>query len=63
MRTIERLRNGRRARGLRVLYPVSALPLSRAEWRDHFGSAFGQMRAAKQEFDPGKILTPGYEIF
>jgi FAD/FMN-containing dehydrogenase len=49
------------ARG--TLYPVSALPLSRAEWRDHFGSAFGQLNAAKQEFDPGNILTPGYEIF
>jgi cytokinin dehydrogenase len=47
----------------RTLYPVRAFPLSRAKWRDHFGSAFGQLGAAKQEFDPGKILTPGYEIF
>jgi FAD/FMN-containing dehydrogenase len=46
-----------------TLYPVSALPLSRTEWRDHFGSAFGELVAAKQEFDPGRILTPGYEIF
>jgi cytokinin dehydrogenase len=46
-----------------TLYPVSAFPLSRAKWRDHFGSAFGQLAAAKQEFDPGQILTPGYEIF
>jgi len=46
-----------------TLYPVSAFPLSRAKRRDHFGSAFGQLGAAKQEFDPGKILTPGYEIF
>jgi cytokinin dehydrogenase len=46
-----------------TLYPVSAFPLSRAQWRDHFGSAFGQLAAAKQEFDPGQILTPGYEIF
>lgn len=46
-----------------TLYPVSALPLSSAEWREHFGSAFGRLDAARQEFDPGAILTPGYEIF
>ncbi|MDQ1541855.1 MAG: cytokinin dehydrogenase [Actinomycetota bacterium] len=46
-----------------TLYPVSAFPLSKGEWRDHFGSAFGQLDAAKQQYDPGEILTPGYEIF
>jgi FAD/FMN-containing dehydrogenase len=46
-----------------TLYPVSAFPLSGGEWRDHFGGAFGQLDAAKQKFDPGKILTPGYEVF
>ncbi len=46
-----------------TLYPVSALPLSKGEWRDHFGSAFGQLDAAKQQYDPGQILAPGYEIF
>ena len=46
-----------------TLYPVSALPLSKREWRDHFGSAFGQLDAAKQQYDPDEILTPGYEIF
>ncbi|MGH9024777.1 MAG: FAD-binding protein, partial [Acidimicrobiia bacterium] len=46
-----------------TLYPVSAFPLSGAEWRDHFGSAFAQMDAAKRKFDPGKVLTPGYDIF
>ncbi len=45
------------------LYPVSAFPLSRDEWREHFGSAFAQLDAAKREFDPGRVLTPGYEIF
>jgi hypothetical protein len=28
-----------------------------------FGSAFGQLDAAKQQYDPDEILTPGYEIF
>jgi hypothetical protein len=46
-----------------TLYPVSALPLSKGEWRDHLGSAFGQLDAAKQQYDPGDILTPVYEIF
>ena len=46
-----------------TLYPVSAFPLSQDEWRGHFGSAFGQLDAAKREFDPARILTPGYEIF
>ena len=46
-----------------TLYPVSALPLSKGEWRDHFGAAFGQLEAAKQQYDPDEILTPGYEIF
>jgi cytokinin dehydrogenase len=46
-----------------TLYPVSAFPVSRGEWRDHFGSAFGQLDAAKQEFDPENVRTPGYQIF
>ena len=46
-----------------TLYPVSALPAVPDEWRDHFGPAFGRLDAAKQRFDPGNVLTPGYEIF
>jgi FAD/FMN-containing dehydrogenase len=46
-----------------TLHPVSALSLSKGEWRDHFGAAFGQLAAAKQQYDPNEILTPGYEIF
>jgi hypothetical protein len=46
-----------------TLYPVSAFPLSKGERRDHVGSVFGQLDAAKHPYDPGKILTPGYEIF
>ncbi|MFC5262776.1 FAD-binding protein [Kribbella qitaiheensis] len=46
-----------------TLYPVSAFPMSKAEWRDHFGSSFDQLDVAKQQYDPDKILTPGYEIF
>jgi cytokinin dehydrogenase len=46
-----------------TLYPVSALPMSKGERRDHFGPAFGQLDAAKQQYDPDEILTPGHEIF
>jgi FAD/FMN-containing dehydrogenase len=46
-----------------TLYPVSALPMSRADWRTHFGAAFSRLDDAKQEHDPGSVLTPGYEIF
>jgi cytokinin dehydrogenase len=46
-----------------TLYPVSALSLSRHQWRDHFGSAFARLEAAKRRFDPDNTLTPGYEVF
>jgi cytokinin dehydrogenase len=46
-----------------TLYPVSALPMSRDDWRRHFGSAWARFRDAKQNFDPGRVLTPGYEVF
>ena len=46
-----------------TLYPVSAFPMSGDDWREHFGSAWTQFRDAKQTFDPGHVLTPGYEVF
>jgi FAD/FMN-containing dehydrogenase len=46
-----------------TLYPVSALPLSKSEWRDHFGPAFGRLDAAKKQYDPRQVLTPGYDVF
>ena len=46
-----------------TLYPVSAFPMSRADWRDHFGAAFGPLAEAKDEHDPARVLTPGYEVF
>jgi cytokinin dehydrogenase len=42
-----------------TLYPVSALPHSRREWRDHFGPAFPGLEAARYKFDPDHTLTPG----
>ena len=46
-----------------TLYPVSAFPMSRDDWRLHFGAAWGRLRDAKQHFDPGHVLIPGYEVF
>jgi FAD/FMN-containing dehydrogenase len=46
-----------------TLYPVSAFPMSRDDWRRHFGPAWGFLIDAKQEFDPGHVLAPGYETF
>jgi hypothetical protein len=46
-----------------TLYPVSAVPLSQAHWHTHFGPTFPQLSAAKRDYDPGYVLTPGYEVF
>jgi FAD/FMN-containing dehydrogenase len=46
-----------------TLYPVSALPLSRRDWREHFGPVYAQLQAAKRRFDPDGVLQPGYDVF
>ena len=46
-----------------TLYPVSALPMSRADWRGHFGPAYEGLAAARRAYDPSGVLTPGYEVF
>jgi FAD/FMN-containing dehydrogenase len=46
-----------------TLYPVSALPMSKGDWRAHFGSAFGRLDNAKRRYDPSDVMTPGYEVF
>jgi FAD/FMN-containing dehydrogenase len=46
-----------------TLYPVSAFPMSRDDWRTHFGLAWKPLREAKRRYDPEHILTPGYEVF
>jgi cytokinin dehydrogenase len=46
-----------------VLYPVSAFPMDKSQWREHFGELFGRLEEAKDRYDPGHVLTPGYDIF
>jgi cytokinin dehydrogenase len=47
-----------------VVYPVSALSMSRDDWRTHYGvAAFDRFRRAKRRYDPESVLTPGYDVF
>ncbi|RZL92010.1 MAG: FAD-binding protein, partial [Variovorax sp.] len=46
-----------------TLYPVSAFQMTRDDWRRHFGATFKRLADAKQTFDAGHVLTPGYEVF
>jgi cytokinin dehydrogenase len=44
-------------------YPIGALHLDQADWRDHYGHRWPAVVAAKQRYDPRHILTPGQHIF
>jgi cytokinin dehydrogenase len=44
-------------------YPIGAVPVSRADWAQHFGIASVLVLAAKAAFDPAHVLTPGQGIF
>jgi FAD/FMN-containing dehydrogenase len=44
-------------------YPVSAIPLTPADWRAHYGRAWPSFRAAKRRYDPQNVLAPGQGIF
>jgi len=44
-------------------YPVDSVPMSPEDWRQHFGSRWYQLFAAKQAFDPNALLAPGQGVF
>jgi len=46
-----------------VKYPVSALPMSPADWKQHFGANWQLLHDAKRRYDPLGMLTPGYDVF
>ncbi|MEQ1408532.1 FAD-binding protein [Neorhizobium sp. Rsf11] len=46
-----------------ILYPVSALPMSRDDWRSHFGPKWSFLDGAKRRYDPLGAFAPGYELF
>jgi len=46
-----------------VLYPIGAVPFSHADWRRHYGQTWHSFAAAKDRFDPHRILAPSVGIF
>lgn len=44
-------------------YAIGAIPLTQADWAQHFGAAWPQFQQAKAKFDPDHILSPGQGIF
>ena len=46
-----------------TLYPFTAVKLSRADWRRHYGESFDELARAKHCFDPRNVLASGPDIF
>jgi cytokinin dehydrogenase len=44
-------------------YPIDSVPMSRADWRQHFGPFWASFVLKKERFDPDNVLTPGQRIF
>jgi cytokinin dehydrogenase len=44
-------------------YPIGSIPMTRSDWRQHFGPQWPFLAAARQRYDPAGILTPGQGIF
>jgi len=45
-------------------YPIGAIAeYDRGDWRQHYGPLWSTVEAAKREFDPGNVLTPGQRMF
>ncbi|MFI7134756.1 FAD-binding protein [Nonomuraea sp. NPDC050153] len=45
------------------LYPVSAVALTQADWKDHYGPSWPAVENAKARFDRRHLLTPGQGMF
>ena len=46
-----------------LLYPVTAMAMSKNDWKAHFGPSYSLLSSAKTKYDPQHIFTPGYEVF
>jgi cytokinin dehydrogenase len=44
-------------------YPIGSIPMTSADWQQHFGPQWSFLAAARNSYDPGGILTPGQGIF
>ena len=43
-------------------HPIGSIPMTGADWHQHFGPLFPFLAAARISYDPGGILTPGQGI-
>jgi FAD/FMN-containing dehydrogenase len=41
----------------------SAVSMSQDDWKQHYGSVWQTVQAAKVKFDPKNVLTPGHGMF
>lgn len=41
----------------------SAVPMTQADWVRHYGPAWPMLEAAKKQYDPKNVLTPGHGMF
>ena len=46
-----------------LLYPVTAMAMSKNDWKTHFGPSYSLLSSAKAKYDARHIFTPGYEVF
>ena len=46
-----------------TLYPFSAVKLSRADWRQHYGHDFDELARAKHRYDSNNVLACGPDSF
>jgi cytokinin dehydrogenase len=46
-----------------TLYPIGSTPMSKLDWAFQYGPVYPLLLAAKQAFDPHRILAPGVGIF
>lgn len=44
-------------------YPIDSVPMTPADWQQHFGAQWCDFAAAKEQFDPNHLLNPGQGIF
>jgi hypothetical protein len=48
-------------RGGGLLYPVTAMAMSKNDWKAT--SSYSLLASAQTKYDPRHIFTPGYEVF
>ena len=44
-------------------YVISAIPMSSADWKIHFGPAWKALKKAKKKYDPHNVLGAGLTVF